>query len=698
MASRTDAWIKPIAGLREVVKRVRFGLRSFPIALIGLVFLACGLLIGELGFYQDDWQEVWYARSFGPSIFIPFFAGERPFNAYIHMLTYVIAGDQALNWQILALVGRWLSALAFWWLLRVLWPKQPLQAAWISFLFAVYPTFREQYAAVAFSPYFLLLALNFVSQAAMLLALRQPRYRIPFTLLALAAGALPLLSIEHLFPLEVFRPLFLWFVLSERPVSWREKVRQTLLNWLPYLLGVLAFLYWRLVVFQFPTYPPQLLYNLRENPLRALAGLALTILQDSFEVTVFAWVQTIEFLRRVNVEPLSSLALGGLVLLTALLAGLYLSRFDPRPAPESGSVDSTGWARQAVFTGLLAVFTMGWPAWFTQLDITLEVSGDRFTLVYMPGLSILAIGLLEMFVRTRLQKALIVAVLAGLAAGMHYDNALEFRRVNLDNARFFRQLSARVPGLEPGTLFLTNPLPINYNSSSQFTSALNWVYDEKPEKPDLRYMWFYIPERLGGDLPGLKPDLPVEKGYRSLMYTGSTSQALIAFYEPPGCLLVIDPEVHASLTRLPDYIRSAAPLSRLERINPQGEWAAETVEYIFGPAPEPDWCYYFEKADLARQQGRWDEVVALGEQAFARSLSPAFKQDWEYFPFIEAYAHTGDWTAALELTGRVVKGMPATGEALCAIWNRVAQEAPTGRERDDALAQVREVLACPGVE
>src|SRR5690606_5590987 len=98
-----------------------------------------------------------------------------------------------------------------------------------------------------------------------------------------------------------------------------------------------AFLYWRLVIFQFPTYPPQLLYNLREDPLRALVNLALTILQDSFEVTVFAWVQTIEFLRRVNLEPLSSLALWGLVLLTALLSGLYLSRFDPRPAVESES-------------------------------------------------------------------------------------------------------------------------------------------------------------------------------------------------------------------------------------------------------------------------------------------------------------------------------------------------------------------------
>ena len=37
--------------------------------------------------------------------------------------------------------------------------------------------------------------------------------------------------------------------------------------------------------------------------------------------------------------------------------------------------------------------------------------------------------------------------------------------------------------------------------------------------------------------------------------------------------------------------------------------------YLLGPEPEHDWCYYFEKAELARQQADWQQVAMLGDQA-----------------------------------------------------------------------------------
>jgi len=27
------------------------------------------------------------------------------------------------------------------------------------------------------------------------------------------------------------------------------------------------------------------------------------------------------------------------------------------------------------------------------------------------------------------------------------------------------------------------------------------------------------------------------------------------------------------------------------------------------------WCYYYQKANLARQQGDWEQVIALGREA-----------------------------------------------------------------------------------
>src|SRR5574338_624469 len=142
---------RPGARLLAVLRSVRFGAWSVPAALLVVIFLAFGLLASQLGFYQDDWQEVWFARSFGPSIFIRFFANERPFNAWVHILTHSLAGDRMLNWHLLAMAARWLSAGALWWALRVLWPRQPWQTASISLLYAVYPLFKEQTIAVTYS-------------------------------------------------------------------------------------------------------------------------------------------------------------------------------------------------------------------------------------------------------------------------------------------------------------------------------------------------------------------------------------------------------------------------------------------------------------------------------------------------------------------------------------------------------------------
>jgi hypothetical protein len=52
------------------------------------------------------------------------------------------------------------------------------------------------------------------------------------------------------------------------------------------------------------------------------------------------------------------------------------------------------------------------------------------------------------------------------------------------------------------------------------------------------------------------------------------------------------------------------------------------------------WCYYYEKADLARQRGDWEEVLSLGAQALEKGFAPQDKIEW--LPFLQAYAVAGD--------------------------------------------------------
>jgi len=127
---------------------------------------------------------------------------------------------------------------------------------------------------------------------------------------------------------------------------------------------------------------------------------------------------------------------------------------------------------------------------------------------------------------------------------------------------------------------------------------------------------------------------------------------------------------------------------------------------LYAPEPGHGWCYYFEKAELARQAGDWEQVVELGDKAFKLDDSP--NDPVERFVFIEGYAHMGDWERAIELSKvsyRVSKGY--VGPLLCRLWGRIEAETDESRrpatdgsveeaKRSASLDTIRNMLSCSG--
>ena len=86
---------------------------------------------------------------------------------------------------------------------------------------------------------------------------------------------------------------------------------------------------------------------------------------------------------------------------------------------------------------------------------------------------------------------------------------------------------------------------------------------------------------------------------------------------------------------------------------------------FFGPEPPHTWCYYYEKASLARQQGDWAGVVRLGEQA--ASLNYAASDPVEWLPFIEATASLGQEAKMQEFIQRLQKDQNVTA-SICRVY------------------------------
>jgi hypothetical protein len=114
---------------------------------------------------------------------------------------------------------------------------------------------------------------------------------------------------------------------------------------------------------------------------------------------------------------------------------------------------------------------------------------------------------------------------------------------------------------------------------------------------------------------------------------------------------------------------------------------------LFAPEPEHQWCYYFEKADLASQFDDWETVTRLGDEAFALKDYP--NSPLERFVFIEGYAHTGDWDRALKLSKDAHKiSKDFVAPLLCRLWGRIETETSGGSERAHAIAEARNLFAC----
>jgi hypothetical protein len=149
---------------------------------------------------------------------------------------------------------------------------------------------------------------------------------------------------------------------------------------------------------------------------------------------------------------------------------------------------------------------------------------------------------------------------------------------------------------------------------------------------------------------------------------------------------------YANIKSLSQNMRSLANISYVDRIQqaPHNE-DSFLLKYLY-TNPEQDWCYYYEKADLAYQYEEWDEVIQLWEAAEQNEKQP--ENGFEYLPFIEAYAHKGDWETAKKMTRTSQKTMQGIDPLLCHIWAQFEDETTDSVEKNGVIASVREDLRC----
>jgi len=429
-----------------------------------------------------------------------------------------------------------------------------------------------------------------------------------------------------------------------------------------------------------------MLYYLVHRFDTTLPRLIKMVIEDMTTIFFTTWqknvMQMIRNLQQgVNLDEWLAALAGG------VLAILYLIR------QEHTTVSRRIWQIQALAVGAIAALLGPIPGWMIGRQSTsIAPYDDRFALASMFGAAIFIAALFDMLVRPRVVKIILLNLLTAAAIGSNLINANAYIGSWEKQRDFYWQLSWRAPSIQPLTAIWASDESFSYMGSWATSGAINLLYP-KVEHPRYVMYWYFnirdFDERMDEFLNGME----IYYRHNTLEFDIPSADTIGTYFEPQlgSCLWVMGPE-HVDNMVIAEISRKAVAVSNLKRIEDRGTPGYPPVE-TFGQEPEHTWCFYYQKAELARQFSDWGRVTALWQEAQQKGFAPAYGA--ELLPFIEAFARNGQWAEAAALSKQANSMQDSPQKMLCSLWQRVMQTVTPSRERETAFQAVQQELSCP---
>jgi hypothetical protein len=675
--------------------------RSYPLILLMICILSYGLLLPFIGYYLDDWYLIWFKHVFGALDYIKYFSLDRPLMGYFYIVAnFILGGSEIpLVWQIFGVFTRWLSVIALWQMLNTIWPEAKRQNICVALLAAVFPGFTQQWIAVIYSFFFTCLAGFFFSVSLMLKAIRSSKRFWWYYVCSILIMAYVIPASEFFFGLEFIRLLILWFEFNKNEHRIAKCFKKIGICDFPYAVVMFLFLIWRVFFFKSSNHALALDNLIKQGIGKAILQNLTYLYQSIVTAVINTWSNPF------NIENYpsggaTSLAIIGLVTLVFVIMFIWLRMVQSEPGKKE---PITIWQKQAPVLGLASVVLAILPFWAANLPIDNKFPFDRFLLAFLFGSCLLIVWLFESLGHNDMKMILVIACLVSIGVGYQTANANRYKNLWDFQTRFFWQLNWRMPDLEPKTMLLAYQLPeTEYWTGMAVSSFLNWAYANSVVDRRIDYHFIIINSGQKLDIPNLIPNQPVKISFRTFSFEGNTSQAIFVYFSTDGCLRVLDSKITPPETVLdglspanenfdnPQIVDtiSGAKLTNLNLIKP-GNGGHPPV-HIIGATPKKDWCYYFEKAEFARQEQDYPQVISLYKEASNNQLTPL--DQTESYPFIDSFARTGDWGTAEKMTSDL---MPVTRQSLqaglCHLWKTLASVFPDQQSATRVISD----LNCP---
>ncbi len=662
-----------------------------PLFILTCLIIAFGFQLPFLGYYLDDWPAL-HAYSTGGIERLQYYTlGEdRPLIFWTNWVGFKLLGFTPLHWQIWSLAWRFATSLLTWLVLCELFPRNRRETGIAAVLFSVYPIFQQQPTALTFSTHWLCFTFFMLSILLMLYAARLTRYYVLLTFFAVVFDLVQLMTIEYYVGLELLRPFILWIYLKNSQPLKSNRLLTVMKMWLPYLIGFGGYLFWRLKLMPFLGTDrnfPELFRDFFENPLLTLQRLGTIMLQSMIEGSLTTWHKTVQP-DTIKFAPLAN-GLSWVVVPLVIMLGYICFGLLVRETEED-----LDWAKTALWLGIIGMMLGFAPGWtiYGNIATSQGLYNDRYGLAAMPWAALTVISSVWLLLRKEKFRLFTLLLLISLATSQQFRNTTTYRHSWERQLDIYWQLKWRMPELKKPTAILGNGVLTLFMGSWADISAINQMY--APTDPNTYSPYWYVD--AFGQSPFVEETPVVEIERKYLKYNGKLEevQPVVIKSEDNHCVWVLTPD-DKNNPYIPAALQPILALADYQRI-------IDTPDYylrpdLFGKEPVHDWCYYYQRAELARQSKKWGVIYNLWEDATNSGLHPL--HEVEYLPFIEAAVNVGDLDMAFELTQKAYFPTYIMHDFLCVRWSTFIKNASLEDKvlLDEMKQQVNEELECGGL-
>ncbi len=635
---------------------------------VGLFFVVAAVLYlpfaRQFGYYNDDWYSMYSARVAGAEIFKTIYGFDRPARAFLMMPLYMLFKGVPFYYSLSAYVLRIFGALSFLWLLRLLWRDRKNESFLAALLFLIYPGFLNMPTAIDFQSHLLAMVCAMLSLGLTITFVDAQTKLVKWLswLGAVLLGWVYLSQMEYYIGFELVRIAVL-VLLFLRQNSWKKVLLPLVKRWVFFAIIPVGFVFWRQFMFDNQRKVTELgaqFGKLLTDPLFTLYEWIVNAVQSLLNVMALSWAEP---LHRLGFSLSTGKFLIALTLSVSVMGVIFaFFHFVDRNDPIKD--ERNNWSQEAFWLGAIWVICGLLPVILANRSVSL-LYYSRYGFVSSVGaVLLLALALTQLKLRYLQMPMLGFLILSSVFT--HYGNAFQHAEASNDLRDFWWQVSWRVPQFEEGTTLVANYPHGNIRESSFVWGPANFVYYPEPEWSEKKIDTGIFALVLNRDMVAR---IQVgEAAYLDQFFTVYTVPdpgdiLIITQPSPDSCVQVIDGSqpVYSVLER--ETIRLVGEYSDSSHILLDADFN-EPPAFLFGDEPKHGWCYFYEKAALARQRGDWDEVYAL--DAVASQQGSVAKDQIEWMPFLQSHIIFND-IERLTKVAREIKNNHFVRDQACGI-------------------------------